>query len=314
MDNIFGVMEQMRDLNRPVPLPITPAPAFTQRVKWPRGLPPLQSGPMVVRNADTGRTMPSAKLPKWFTPFTMTGGQGGGDDGPENTGALPQANAAGVIEVPDKHLKVIGQPSLIIYQDPGTHDTVIELKRLTRFMQLVQPGDTAPIEAMANNVLSLLRNMSQGPLTTKLLAQMGHPYGYNLNPKKGWQPRHVPGGAIGRNIGKIKGVRGSVPTLTVINRQSGKLADSWTFDLIRTPDGLTLQWRNTAKTEKGNAPYPYFLAAGTKRGGRPLMQAHGPFAYAPLQSIPQIDVAWRRVALQAFHREQANRLILGDTL
>lgn len=303
-------MEQMRDMNRPAPVPVAPAPRM-----WPRGLPPLQSGPMVARNINTGRTMPSAKLPKWFTPFTVArGGQGGGDDDSDDTGALPQANAAGVIEVPDKHLKVIGQPSLIIYQDPATHDTVIELKRKTRFAQIIQPGDIAPIEALADNVLALLRNMSQGPLTTKLLREMGHPYGYNLNPRKGWQPRHVPGGIVGRNIGKIKGVRGSVPTLTVINRQSGKLADSWTFDLIRTPDGVTLQWRNTAKTEKGNAPYPWFLAASTKRDGRPLMQAHGPFAYAPLQSIPQIDIAWRRVAQQAYHREQTNRLILGDTL
>lgn len=140
------------------------------------------------------------------------------------------------------------------------------------------------LHALAQRMVTQLRNMSRGPLTRRLLAQMHHPYGRD----KGGIGRRVPG--FGR---RVAGVRGSVPNLTVINYQTGRLERSWGYSIAPEPQGATVELFNTA-------PEAWYVTSGTIK-----MQAHSPLTYVATMFRPELLTEWRREATQAYHRQAA---------
>lgn len=203
-------------------------------------------------------------------------------------------------------LDVIGQPSLKVYFENGA--TVVELTRLSQFTPNMRLTDMVGMQRWSDDVFNLLVNMSRGPYTKKDLAQAGNPYGFDLvlqDGKATKQRRRVPRYINSKSIGHVKGVRGSVPTMTVINSPSGNFARHWTHEIRVRPDGISMVWRNDATSDKG-FPYSWALAAGTEK-----MQAHGPWTYAVLQYINQIDVEWRRQAWAAAQRGALDDAMAG---
>lgn len=190
-------------------------------------------------------------------------------------------------------------PSTRIVQN-SNKSTVIEVVRRSDYLDDFTRRDWDQIRELGNEILQELINYSQGTYSSKDLRKAGHPYG--------WQRSAVGRSALGRkvprrlgdaSIGHVKGVRGSVPTMSVINRQSGKFAESWQFRIKKVDDGYILQFANTAKTDKG-APYPWFLAHGTTR-----MQPHGPWTEVPSRYMSRIDSVHQKAVQQAYQRYRA---------
>lgn len=203
-------------------------------------------------------------------------------------------------------LAVKGQPSLDAYQRDGTGNAVVSLRRQTQYMDYVKPNDLVPMRHLGERVFNMMKAMSNGPYSARVLARLGHPYGVvqaagklNALEARG-VPRRV--GGVG-SINHARGIKGSVPTMSVINRQSGTLLSSWRWNYTVDSYGITLNWWNTAKSKKG-APYPYFLMAGTSR-----MAAHGPWTYAPLRYMESINKEWSRVVKRAYMRARAEEMI-----
>lgn len=138
-------------------------------------------------------------------------------------------------------------------------------------------GDLKAVIAVADAMVARAESMSHGPLKAKTLRALGHPYGRD---KEG--PRRVPKGYGGKSLVHIKGVRGSVPNLSVINEQTGKLARSWSSEVRKTDSGAVVEIINSTE-------YSIFLAAGTGR-----MQAHGPFSFLPATFKGQLLGAWQK--------------------
>lgn len=147
----------------------------------------------------------------------------------------------------------------------------IEVSLKTRYGASL--SDALPaLNGVSALMLARYEAMSQGTLSSATLAKMGHPYGRD----KGGVGRRVP-----RGVGFVRGVRGSAPNLTVINRQSGELARSWKREVVKTPSGAILRFTNDSLPA-------FLLAAGTRR-----MQAHGPFSYLPATFQSRIRSAWQ---------------------
>ncbi len=207
----------------------------------------------------------------------------------------------------DLRLDVIGAPSLNIIQDARTGDLLIEWERQTQYMASMHAEDWDGMRLVGQRILNRILDMSNGPYQTRDLRQMNHPYGFDALPAvggKGGQPvkRAVPRFFEGKSIGSVKGVRGSVPTMAVVNRQSGTMNDSWQMEFVTRGDKLVLQLRNTAKSRSGFS-YPFALASGTRK-----MQAHGPFATAPLMFASQLNAAWAQAVRRARTRAQQSAL------
>lgn len=176
-------------------------------------------------------------------------------------------------------VRVMGHPSMRIFQD-GNGWTVVTLRRNIARMDALTESDVQFIRQFGDRVLAQLKAMSRGPLTKRELRRLGHPYGFNrsnLNGRQIQSARVVPRYGNGKSLNHVQGVRGSVPTLSVINKQSGELEKAWHWDWTRDENGFEIRFWN----EK---PYAWMLANGSKR-----MQAHGPFSYAPLQFLRQFD-------------------------
>lgn len=190
-------------------------------------------------------------------------------------------------------IPVVGVPSMVIYQNPQTGGTIIRLTRITKFGEILTTQDAAPMKAVGEIVLQQLIAMSQGPLTSKILAKRGHPYGRNA------------AGVMRGNVGigrSIKGIRGVVPPINVINisgnkTTSGNLARGWRFEQKVTGAGLAMYWMN-------DAPESWWVIRGTAK-----MVAHGPATYAPLSHLGEIDSTWRTIALRLYYRNNAQQQI-----
>ncbi|MBW3637058.1 MAG: hypothetical protein KY445_11455 [Armatimonadetes bacterium] len=128
---------------------------------------------------------------------------------------------------------------------------VVEVRLRTRYAE--ELGDLRDLHALARQMLERFRAMSYGPYSAKMLRAVGHPYGRD----KG-VGRRVPRGMFGRSLGAVKGVRGSVPTLSVVNRQSGDFAASWSYEAVKAAGGATMRFINDSMSG-------YLLAAGTRR-------------------------------------------------
>lgn len=192
-------------------------------------------------------------------------------------------------------MEMLGHPSVDIHVSPEGH-TVQTVRLASQYTQNIRIDQ---IERLAYQWHSALQRLSRGPLTSDDLREMGHPYGYqHARTAKGYvkptfgtlrKPRTIPG-----YVGRYRtGARGFVGNRAVINIQSGKLERSWRYSVLRWSGGITLNFWNTAKTERG-VNYPWFLAHGTI-----FMQAHGPWPFVAEQLLPQIQDEWRQGAADA---------------
>src|SRR3990167_4249804 len=74
-------------------------------------------------------------------------------------------------------LGVQGMPSAAIWQKDGSGNTIMSIRRNSRFMQQIQEGDLSVIRQTAQRMFDWLSGMSVGPYTLKLLKKMGHQSG-----------------------------------------------------------------------------------------------------------------------------------------
>jgi hypothetical protein len=192
-------------------------------------------------------------------------------------------------------MEMVGHPSVDIHMSPAGYPVQTVKLLSPRYAPYIRIDQ---IEQLARQWHSALRRLSRGPLSLNDLRKMGHPYGYHhpvvggyVKPTFGTlrQPRTIPGYASAHRAGP----RGFVANRSVINMQSGKLERSWSYSVLRWSGGITLNFWNTAKTDRGFS-YPAALAHGTMK-----MQAHGPWSSVAEQMLPQIQQEWRQGAAQA---------------
>lgn len=289
MDDLFSFADATMDVMGEQPLMLAGLLATERAAPYPyrpefHSLPPVPGAAPGRNKPNLGKTKP-ANFPAIWLPK--------GEDMP-----IRPWRGAGTF------LDVAGEPSLKLYFLNGA--AVIELRRQTRFGGDVTAADLAGMRSVQHQVLTQLVNMSQGPYSLVDLARMGHPYGFDVvKSDKGVQrlPRRVPRYYQGKRIGNVPGVRGSVPTLTVINKQSGLLAKSWSTDLNFDPETgiLSIKWSNDAQTKKG-FPYAWALAHGTRK-----MQSHGPWTYAPIRYMAAFDREWRKLGRTAWLHNQMDQ-------
>lgn len=191
------------------------------------------------------------------------------------------------LTAPEDVADVSGQPSMKIHGfTDGIAMTTVERK--TKYASLLDERDLKELQRYADRVVERMIAQSQGPLTTKQQRRMGHPYGRN-------ERGHMRG-KLG-NIGHVKGRRGGAPNLTIVNRQSGKFARSWSALARLTPFGAAVDWKNSAE-------YARFLALGT----RP-MQAHGPWTDAPTATRSELNSAFQKMISQAIRRKSIEAMM-----
>jgi len=156
---------------------------------------------------------------------------------------------------------------------------------------------------------------SHGPYSLTMLADMGHPYGYGLpgelpswgklaRPRK--VPRYADTLAGRRSIGHVRGVRGSVGTMSVVNEQTSDFSRAWRWSYSVGANGVTFSWWNERKSARG-APVAWFLAHGTVK-----MQAHGPWEVVPRRFWPALVNAWRQSAARAAQEHRLHEGLYGS--
>jgi len=196
----------------------------------------------------------------------------------------------------------VGHPSVEVFQTPdGT-----TIQRVTLLSAYVDQIDLAQIREVAQRWYQALCDASQGPYSLADLREMGHPYGYGRSTTPSWRRLYQPRGAppMGRRA-YLRGIgRGRVSDLSIINRQSGRLARGWEWQIVYGTRAAT--WGYGVTTEPSGtiyvdfvapAPYAWFLAHGTIK-----MRAHGPWATVSQRLLPQLQLAWRNAARAAWQR------------
>ena len=182
-------------------------------------------------------------------------------------------------------------------------NVVIRMRLNSRY---VTSMDLSEIRALGTQMYEAFRALSRGPLSLQELRRLGHPYGYDV-PRGGsrWEalrnPREVPWRSpfTGQSLRHVRGMRGSVGTLDVVNLQTGQFERAWRWNMIATGGSVTLSFWNERKSRTG-APVAWFLAHGTI-----YMQAHGPWTVVPERFWPLLVRAWRAEALRASLRRSA---------
>ncbi len=138
--------------------------------------------------------------------------------------------------------------------------------------------------------------LSQGPLTSKILAKMGHPYGRNLvgmmRGRLGISSRPAFRGQVTSALNQIN-ISGNKTT-------SGNLAKGWHYTETITGNGVEMVWSN-------DAPESWFVMRGTR-----LMVAHGPGTYSIATHLGALDSAWRNIGTALYHRQRAMSQIMGS--
>lgn len=185
------------------------------------------------------------------------------------------------LSVPDDVADVANQPSMKLFRLPdGGVET--RMRRNTRLTGIIDERDLDGLRRIMARIEVQAERQSQGPLSLRQLAKMGHPYGRGSTGRMR--------GKLGR-IGRVKGARGSVGNLAVINKQSGELARSWKGSVELDAGGVTLSLVN-------ESPVASYLAFGTRR-----MAAHGPFTSLYVLMLSQINSEWQRTVRQAARRK-----------
>lgn len=174
-----------------------------------------------------------------------------------------------------------GMPSVKMVRLNGG-GVAVEIRRNTRFATLLDEGDLSGLKRIAGQMKERAENQSQGTLSSRDLRRRGHPYGRN----DGGRMR----GKLGRSY--AKSVRGAVPSLSIVNRQSGAFARSWDATVEYDENGVVIRLVN----DSGVAG---FLAFGTRKSA-----AHGPFTSAVAQFQAQLNSEWQRVIYRATRRKQ----------
>jgi len=183
-----------------------------------------------------------------------------------------------------RFVAVAGQPSMKVQETPEG-GVVTRIRRTSQYADLITDAEMRGIERLASQMLRDARGLSQGGLSLKRLAQMGHPYGRGNRTARGRRRR---------GLGRLQGGRIGVSNMAVVNRQSGDFANSWGVSIVRDKAGLTIELRNSA-------PHAKYLL-GTSR-----MKAHGPNTTAPAKVLSQLSAEWLRVTRQAWMRDQSLR-------
>lgn len=183
-------------------------------------------------------------------------------------------------------VEVANTPSVKIAPNPHGEGIAVIIRLNSRYMDTMEMGE---IGRVAEMMTEQMRVLSRGPYTTKMLREMQHPYGREKNN----QTRKVARGYNGKSIGHVKGIRGSVPTLTVINSQRGELERAWKCEVERDETGVTILIIN-------DTPYATFLALGTTK-----MQAHGPWSFVPTMFRSMMLSAWQKQVRGAWLKQNA---------
>lgn len=196
-------------------------------------------------------------------------------------------------------ITVTGAPSITLHRiEDGGVEVVLE-RRVSHLDRLNIDSLVAELWLVMQQARAQAEAMSRGPLSAPILRALGHPYGRDKGGARR-VPRFGKGkGKKGKSVGHAAGVRGSAPTLAIVNMSkgyAGLFARSWSTALNVTDSLITAVLRNTA-------PYAFYLAAGTKR-----MQAHGPFAYVMAGNQRKVDSALQREIALARHREVADAM------
>jgi len=209
-----------------------------------------------------------------------------------------EEEAAGLIEEP-LHMSIEGMPALDWYQNAAGH-TVLTLRLFSAY---AEDMDLTEIVAAARAMFDDFKAHSRGPLDRADLARLGHPYGYGEPGAPTWArlqtPRKVPRYAVSGtqmrrvSLGHVRGIRGSVPTMSVVNRDTGEFERDWRWTYTVSGVGITLTFWNERLSGAG-APVAWFLLHGTI-----WMQAHGPWSVVPVRHWPALVQAWRAAALRA---------------
>jgi len=179
-------------------------------------------------------------------------------------------------------IPVSGLPSVKLSpRESGRLDSGVKVTMALRLKNALAKGewgqinerDLQPVQRVLDFMVKDAIALSQGPYSLRQLAAMGHPYGRDSG-----TPRKVP------NLSHVKKIKGTVPSLSVINKQSGNLLRLWSSRLVMTEDGVDALLENSA-------PYAFYLAAGTRN-----MQAHGPFTTVAARHRSALLSAWMQVA------------------
>ncbi|MEA3400818.1 MAG: hypothetical protein U9R79_06165 [Armatimonadota bacterium] len=197
------------------------------------------------------------------------------------------------------HMDVEGMPSLDWYQKDASGNTILTMRLNSPWVGRM---DLRELVAQARAMFEAFKRLSRGPLSYDDLEALRHPYGYGIPGEPfSWErltrPRKVPRYRVTllgrRSLGHIRGMRGSVPTMSVVNIHTGEFERAWRWTYSMRGDGLTLTFWNQRKSERG-APVAWFLAHATYK-----MQAHGPWEVVPRRYWPRIVAAWRTAAQRA---------------
>ncbi|MGD9497964.1 MAG: hypothetical protein AB7Y46_16795 [Armatimonadota bacterium] len=223
--------------------------------------------------------------------------------------AAPYEEAEEGVELDTGHVYPTGEPLQLTmpampaleWHQTAAGNTVLTMRLHSDWAAEIEMADV--LEA-ARAMWEDFRRHSRGPLTYQDLADLGHPYGYGtprqaLTWEKLGRPRKVPRYYAGRSLGHPRGIRGSVPTMSVVNYHTGEFEAAWRWSYSWRGDGLTLVFWNERKSEAG-APVAWFLAHGTV-----WMQAHGPWEVVPRRHWSPIVNAWRQAAQRAALRARA---------
>lgn len=219
-----------------------------------------------------------------------------------NRAALPDSSEA----VPSRIFRATGQPSVRMFRDPATGYTIIEARRNTQFMEQITNDDLAQLEAWGNMMLQRYRALSEGPYSLAMLRKMEHPYA--TAPAADGSKRKVPRRSGPRrfggvSIGHAPGIRGSVPTMNVVNRQGrgeNALADKWRMEVLHDARGVAVRIIN-------ETPQAWFVLAGTRK-----MVAHGPRVEEMAQRTASLNSTWTSVSKRLagkYHQAQAQRAV-----
>ena len=172
-------------------------------------------------------------------------------------------------------IDVAAQPSMKII--PHSNGSVqVVLKRNARSAEFMTRAEYGILQRIMNDIKHDAEKMSQGPLSLKELRRRGHPYGR--------------GGRRGRIA---RSGRAGVPSLAIVNKQSGKFAAAWSVDIKKGKTGADFILSNSSDRARR-------LAEGTAK-----MKAHGPFSTAFTRHLHKLDTAWRQAAKAAYLRERA---------
>ncbi len=202
-------------------------------------------------------------------------------------------------------MEMVGHPSVDLYRKGADGSTVQTVELYSVRASQITPDDLAPIHQLARQWYELLRSLSLGPYSQETLREMGYPYGYGARPSapswakvKTGMPRGYQ--SLFKRGWAMRGVRGFVPPLSVINIQSGRLHRSWHWTITQWYGGLVLTFWNLA-------PYAWYLAHGTIK-----MRAHGPWNVVAERLLPAIHQAWRNAAQAAARRDRAMMAQFGE--